>query len=313
MPELPEVEIIKRQLNKEIVGFRICDVWYDAPRILKPSAREFVEGVVGKEIVSVRRRAKLLVFVLTERKGRSLRVQKNLVSSIGSVPSVIRGASGNHTDFQESTENGFFLVHLKLSGRLLVRKPKDLLDDYTHVVLELEQGKKKLQLRFAEARKFGYMQYIESEKELEKVLSEFGPEPLNGLTKEEFREILQGTKRKIKEALMDQKVIAGIGNIYANEALWLAKIHPEVSTNSLSASQLSRLFEALGSVLREALEKGGASEQWYRQIHGEGGHYQESFKVYQQADKKCPRCGSKIKRKEVSGRGTFFCPRCQKK
>lgn len=284
MPELPEVEIIKRQLNKEIVGYKISDVWRDADKMLKPSAKAFVEGVCGKDIVGVGRRAKLLIFQLKGVKG-------------------IKGKKDGES---------FFLVHLKLSGRLLVRKPKDLLDDHTHVILELEQGKKKLQLRFAEARKLGYMQYIESEKGLEEVLFEFGPEPLNGLTKEEFREILQGTKRKIKEALMDQKVIAGIGNIYANEALWLAKIHPEVSASSLSTRQIDGLFEALGSVLREALEKGGASEQWYRQIHGEKGHYQDSFKVYQREGELCLRCRAKIKRIEISGRGTFYCPSCQK-
>lgn len=284
MPELPEVEIIKRQLNKEIVGFEIFDAWCDAEKMLKPSAKEFVEGIKGKTIVEVRRRAKLLVFRLKGTKG-------------------IKGKKDGES---------FFLVHLKLSGRLLVRTPKDLPDDYVHIRLSLINNHQ-LELRFAEVRKFGYMQYIKGKEELEKILSEFGPEPLDGLTKEEFHEILKRAKRKVKEVLMDQKTIVGVGNIYANEALWLAKIHPEASANSLSVFQLHSLFEALESVLREALEKGGASEQWYRQVHGEKGHYQESFKVYQQVDKKCPRCGSTIKRKEVSGRGTFFCPKCQKK
>ncbi|MBM4402058.1 MAG: bifunctional DNA-formamidopyrimidine glycosylase/DNA-(apurinic or apyrimidinic site) lyase [Candidatus Cloacimonetes bacterium] len=278
MPELPEVEIIKRQLNKEVVGFKIADVWCDAPRMLQPSAEVFVEGVSGKTIGEVRRRAKLLVFRLSKGKDNE----------------------------------GFFIVHLKLSGRLLARRKDDPPDDFVHVILHLVKGRQKLQLRFAEARKFGYMQYVGDKEELEKIFNEFGPEPLGDLTKEKFQRILKGNKRKIKEVLMDQKVIAGVGNIYANEALWLAKIHPETQSFSLSVSQLANLFEALQSVLQEALKEGGASDQWYRQIHGEMGQYQNSFKVYQREDEPCLWCKTPIQRIEVGSRGTFYCPSCQK-
>lgn len=283
MPELPEVEIIKRQLNKEIAGFTISNVWCDAPRMLKPSAGDFIEGIREKIIKQIERRAKLLVFRL---KG-------------------VNGLKGRKDG------GSFFLVHLKLSGRLLVRKPKGPPDDYVHVKLTLINNHQ-LELRFAEERKFGYMQYIKGKEELEKILSEFGPEPLSDLTKEKFREILQGTKRKIKEVLMDQEVISGIGNIYANEALWISKIHPGIKANKLSSYQAIKLFEAVESVLQEALKKGGASEQWYRQVHGEIGHYQDSFKVYQREGESCLRCRAPIKRIDVGGRGTFYCSQCQK-
>lgn len=290
MPELPEVETIKRQLNSEVAGFKIEEITYDTSKMLRPNPESFIRGVQSKIIKSVDRRAKFLIFNLEE--------------------------------------GGFFTVHLRLSGRLLVRKPEEPEDDFVHVVLQLKiknskckvatQNSKlnkceKLELRFAEARKFGYMRYLESHKELESVLAEYGPEPLDGLTEEKFYQILSSTGRKIKQVLMDQKTIAGIGNIYANDALWVAKIHPETGANRLSRSDSEELFKAINNVMQEALRLGGSSDQWYRQIHGEEGEYQQYFKIYSRAGEKCSRCGEVVKYKKLGGRGTFWCPKCQKK
>ncbi len=276
MPELPEVETIRRQLEKEIVGKTIVDVWWDRPKMLRPRPEAFVSGVKNRRITGVGRKAKLLIFELGK---------------------------------------GFFVCHLRLSGRLLVRREADKPDDYVHVVLKLKaksQKPKATELRFAEARLFGYMQYVESQEELDKILEKYGPEPLDDLTSEEFFKILQKTSRPIKLVLLDQNRIAGVGNIYANDALFLAKIHPRTPANSLSAGQSSSLLKAIEQVFKEGLKYGGASDQWYRQVHGEKGSYQEHFKVYGQAGQVCDICGTKIKRIELGGRGTFYCPKCQK-
>lgn len=275
MPELPEVEIIRRQLEKEIVGQTIVDVWYDRAKMLRPSPEGFIEGVKGKRIAEVRRRAKLLVFVFGEQ--------------------------------------GYFVCHLKLSGRLLVRQPDEPADDYVHVVLRLNRPLgSDLELRFAEARLFGYVEYLPNQEALAKILAKYGPEPLDDLDGDKFYSILLKSKKPIKLVLLDQEKIAGVGNIYANDALFLAKIHPQTPANGLTVGQSESLLKVIEKVFKEGLKYGGASDQWYRQVHGEKGSYQEHFKVYGRAGEECERCGAVIKRIELGGRGTFFCPGCQK-
>lgn len=282
MPELPEVETIKRQLHRELKGRVISEVWYDRAKLLRPSPSVFIKGVMGKKIGGVRRRAKLLVFVLRE--------------------GGVKGIKGVKED------GGCILCHLKLSGRLLVRREIEEPDEYVHIILSFEGGG---ELRFAEARLFGYMEYLADKESLQNVLAKFGPEFFD-LDRETFLSLLSTTRRAVKVALLDQKLVAGIGNIYANDALYLSKVHPVAAANSLSASQSDSLFRSLQKVLGEGLKYGGASDQWYRQIHGEKGSYQNHFKVYGRAGERCGRCGGKIERIEVGGRGTFFCPGCQK-
>lgn len=290
MPELPEVETIRRQLEKEIVGCTIADVWYDRAKMLRPSPEEFVAGVVGKRIVGVRRRAKLLVFVVA-----------------GLVP-----AQSDHKG------RNYITCHLRLSGRLLVRRAGDASDDYVHAILKLGASRMRSyenydrELRFAEARLFGYMEYVESQEKLEKILRKYGPEPLTDLTAEKFFRVLQRSRKPVKLVLLDQEKIAGVGNIYANDALFLAKIHPQTPANSLTIKQSGSLLEAIEQVFKEGLKYGGASDQWYRQVHGEKGSYQEHFRVYGREGQVCDVCGTEIKRIELGGRGTFFCPKCQK-
>lgn len=271
MPELPEVETIRRALNEELPGLEVKDVVCDDARLLKPNPKAVEKAVIGERFLEVDRRAKLLAFRLTN--------------------------------------NVNLLCHLRMSGRLLFRNQSDPEDKYVEVKLKLSRGK---ELRFANARKFGYVQ-LASEKEVHEAFAKYGPEPFDDLTLEKFKGILGGSRAMIKSLLMDQSKIAGVGNIYANDALFLAKIHPEKSANSLSASQQVSLFEALEKVLREGLETKGASDQWYRTAYGEKGSYQELFRVYGKAGEPCPRedCEGKIKRIKVGGRGTFFCPVCQ--
>ena len=283
MPELPEVETIRRQLEKEIVGGAIAGVWFNQPKMLRPGAEGFMKGVEGKKVAGVKRRGKLLIFELGER--------------------------------------GCFVCHLRLSGRLLVRRPEDPPDDFVHVVLKLKTQNLKLgkpesddlELRFAEARLFGYMQYLSDEVALEKILKKYGPEPLKDLDEDKFYSILRKSKKPIKLLLLDQEKIAGVGNIYANDALFLSQIHPQTPASKLSKNQADQLLQAIENVFKEGLKYGGASDQWYRQVHGEEGKYQEHFKVYGRDGQPCDVCGAKIKRIEVGGRGTFYCPKCQVK
>jgi len=283
MPELPEVETIRRQLEKEIVGGAIAGVWFNQPKMLRPGAEGFMKGVKGKKVAGVKRRGKLLIF--------------------------------------ELGEGGCFVCHLRLSGRLLVRRPEDPPDDFVHVVLKLKTQNLKLgkpesddlELRFAEARLFGYMQYLSDEVALEKILKKYGPEPLKDLDEDKFYSILRKSKKPIKLLLLDQEKIAGVGNIYANDALFLSQIHPQTPASKLSKNQADQLLQAIENVFKEGLKYGGASDQWYRQVHGEEGKYQEHFKVYGRDGQPCDVCGAKIKRIEVGGRGTFYCPKCQVK
>ncbi|MBU1110350.1 bifunctional DNA-formamidopyrimidine glycosylase/DNA-(apurinic or apyrimidinic site) lyase, partial [Patescibacteria group bacterium] len=265
MPELPEVEIIKRELNQKVVGKVIVGVEYDTPKMLGPSPEVFREGVVGKSIKEIRRRAKLLLFELSPR--------------------------------------GFITCHLKLAGRLLFRSKKDQVDDFVHITLLFND---ETELRFADARKFGYMHYLVDEASVAKVLSVYGPELSGDLSPGEFYEILQATKRKIKVLLMDQKKIAGIGNIYANDALWLTSVHPARPANSLTKEEATCLLRSLQEVLEEGLEDEGASDQWYRHTDGSKGHYQEHFKVYGRTGERCLRCGAEIQYSKLAGRGTFW-------
>jgi len=267
MPELPEVETIRRQLEKEIVGETIVAVWSDRPKMLRPSAERFLKGVKGRKVREVSRRAKLLIFELDE---------------------------------------GYFVCHLRLSGRLFVRQKDDEADDYAHVILKFKGGQ---ELRFSEMRLFGY---LADQEALGGILSKYGPEPLDDLTADKFYSILRKTSRPVKIVLMDQHKIAGIGNIYANDALFLAKIHPQTPADKLTRGRSDILFTAIEQVFKEGLKYGGASDQWYLQVHGEEGSYQDYFKVYGRTGQRCDVCGTEIERVALGGRGTFFCPECQK-
>lgn len=281
MPELPEVEIVSRQLNQEIKGYTIQDIWWDFDKILRPKPEVFSE-IIGQEIKQVGRRGKWIVFEFT-----------NL--------------------------NKVMLAHLKLTGRLLVREGGETADKYVHAAFGLSKdgGSCSLnardcdkELRFSNSRKFGYFELFEAEQAWDK-LSKLGPEFLDDLDLESFKKILNKTSRKIKEVLMDQSRLTGAGNIYANDALWEARIHPQTRANQLDENQVEKLFDALENVLQDGIKYGGASDNWYRNVYGEKGFYQDHFRVYGKKGKPCQRCGSTIEYIKLGGRGTFFCPVCQ--
>jgi formamidopyrimidine-DNA glycosylase len=270
MPELPEVETIKRDLAKLAVGKKVLDITTDSAKQVQPSLQAVKKAIVGATINKVERRAKLLLLFLSNKL--------------------------------------ILAIHLKLTGRLLVRKRGAPKDDWQHITLFLSDN---CELRFADLRKFGWLRLIANEKSLERLLKDFGPEPLDGLGFKTFQTIISSSRRPIKQLLLDQKKIAGVGNIYANDALNLAKINPRRPSNALNPSQQNRLFKAVIRVLQAGIKYRGASDQYYLDALGHKGHYQDHFLVYGREGKKCFNCGSKIKKIKLGGRGTYFCPHCQ--
>ena len=271
MPELPEVETIKRDLSKLIVGKKILAIETDSAKQVQPSLGAVKKAVVGATIKKIKRRAKLLQVFLSNGK--------------------------------------ILVIHLKLTGRLLVRKKGASRDDWQHVTFVLSGDR---ELRFADLRKFGWIRLVGNEKELGKMLTEFGPEALDGLNLKEFQTILSSSSRPIKILLMDQKKIAGIGNLYVCDALFLAKIHPERKADGLNKKEIKRLFEAIEKVLKAGIKYRGASDQYYLDALGHKGLYQDHFLVYGRAGKKCLKCKDKVEKTKLGGRGTYFCSTCQK-
>lgn len=301
MPELPEVETIRRGLSQMIVGCKITNFWTDSPKQVHPSLEIMDKAIVGTTIEKIERRAKILQIFL---------------------------------------DNGKILaIHLKLTGRLIVRKKSAPKDDWQHIVLSLRvatllrnDAEINLELRFCDARKFGWLRLLENLGELEK-LAGYGPEPFDSLllasfgaaqdkqgktllnpafTPDYLQKIFSKSSKPVKVVIMDQEKIAGVGNIYANDALFLAKVDPRTPSKQLNNLAIQQLFNALETVLKRGLQYGGASDQYYLNAKGEKGFYQEHFLVYGKTGKPCPnKCGGIIKRIVVGGRGTFYCTKCQ--
>lgn len=269
MPELPEVETVARKIEPDLIGKTI--VFADvrwARTLATPSVKKFKKEIVGQAVKSVSRRAKYLILNL---------------------------------------ENYNLLIHLKMSGDLSVRKGKIKPEKHDRLVLDLQSKTGELsQLAFNDTRKFGRVWFTDQP---EKILGKLGPEPLEkDFTPQWLFENLRKRKRQIKPLLLDQTFLAGVGNIYADESLHIAKIHPQALTNSVSQKQAQALQEAIVSVLKEGIRRNGASIDWvYR-----GGEYQNYFRVYDREDESCITCGTKIKKIYVGQRGTHFCPKCQK-
>lgn len=269
MPELPEVETVARRIEPDLIGRIIVSADVRWARTLATlSVKKFKQDIVGQAIKSVSRRAKYLILNL---------------------------------------ENYNLLIHLKMSGDLSVRKGKIKPEKHDRLVLDLKSKTGELsQLAFNDTRKFGRVWLT---NQPEKFLGKLGPEPLEkNFTPQWLFENLRKRKRQIKPLLLDQTFLAGIGNIYADESLHIAKIHPQALTNSVTQKQAQALHEAIVSVLKEGIRRNGASFDWvYR-----GGEYQNYFRVYDREDELCMVCGTKIKKIFVGQRGTHFCPKCQK-
>lgn len=283
MPELPEVETIKRGLQKYLVGHIIEDITVNLPKQINGDTK----AIIGAQITAVNRFGKGLVIVMS---------------------------------------NGYSLtIHVKMTGQLLYKSPHvskqviagnakvaltTLPDKYTHVIFHLDH---QAILFYRDVRQFGWIKVVKSELVASQpYFKNLGPEPFRNLPLEIFQDILMKRKTPIKQLLLDQSLIAGIGNIYANDALFVARIHPKRLANSLSPEEQQQLFSAIEQVLKKGIEVGGASEWSYVDALGQSGKYQEFFQVYRKDGMPCPRCGTIIESIRLGGRGTFFCPECQK-
>jgi len=276
MPELPEVETIARALRQggrngdPVVGKRIQSVHlYWEKSLAVPSPEIFKSLVLGQEIVGIDRRGKYLVIILS---------QANL------------------------------LFHLRMSGDIRIEKILDKkklqgpTEKHDRLAIHFEDG---VRMAFNDTRKFGRIWYVES---IGEVVGHLGPEPFDpGLTHELFIKRLTTHKRQIKPLLLDQSFIAGMGNIYTDEALHRAGIHPRTISNCVSCGQSKSLLDSIREVLSEGIRQNGASIDWvYR-----GGGFQNNFRVYHRTGQPCPVCGTAIHKIVVGQRGTHFCPKCQ--
>ena len=281
MPELPEVETVARDLRPRLVGATIVGArtnWVRTLRSQDPMA--FAEGVTGRRILAVGRRAKLLVL--------------------------------------ELSDDAALTIHLKMTGQLFVVPASAREDPYVRLVLELEDGR---EVHFRDIRKFGKVGLYGRDRLTGDLVEEvggasvfagIGPEPLDdSFTLRAFRSRLRRRKGRLKPLLVDQSFVAGVGNIYADEALWRARLHPLRSASSLHPPDERRLYEAIREVLGEAVERRGSSVDDYTAPDGDGS-MQERLDVYQRTGEPCPRCGRPVRRIVVGARSTHFCSWCQR-
>jgi len=288
MPELPEVETLRLGLKKYLVGHKIEDVEILHPKIFFGDKKD----IVGAAVKGIRRVGKGLIIDLS---------------------------------------NEFSLaIHIKLTGQLIyqdnktVKNPVSKLkvgsvpNKFTHIIFRLNGDSK---LFYNDQRRFGWIKVVKTNEVMNlPFFKEMGPEPFAeelgsgqvDLTLDKFEEIISNSKTVIKPLVMDQKKIGGIGNIYANDALFKAKIDPRRKANSLSEAEIRKLYDSVLFVLKKGLDSGGASELTFVNILGQDGGYQNHTLVYGKRGKTCPNCGSKIKVIKLAGRGTFFCEICQK-
>ncbi|MDP2938149.1 MAG: bifunctional DNA-formamidopyrimidine glycosylase/DNA-(apurinic or apyrimidinic site) lyase [Candidatus Omnitrophota bacterium] len=266
MPELPEVETIKRELEKAVLGKKITEVCVHNPAVIRqPSVDKFKKGLSGVSIKNILRKAKVLILELSN--GKAL------------------------------------VIHLRMTGQLIY--PGD--GRKSRVSFKLSDGKT---LDFNDQRLFAELRLLDDWHNL-KFIQGLGPEPFD-LTEEEFKKMLSNKNTKIKPLLMNQTFISGVGNLYAAEVLFRAKIHPERPAASLSDKEKENLFKEIKDTLNEAIEHKGSSVDQYLQLSGEAGDYVKYHKVYDREGKPCLVCKSPIKRISLGGRGTYFCPKCQK-
>lgn len=199
----------------------------------------------------------------------------------------------------------FLFVHLRMTGGFRIDPSAEPRDKHMHVLLRLDNGK---ELRFRDPRKFGRMWLVEED---ESVVGKLGPEPLE-INQREFINLFEGRHGNLKPLLLDQTFIAGIGNIYADEALWYARLHPLHHAESLTRAERARLYRAIQKVLHRAIDVGGTSiDVMYKRVNGASGGFQDSLRAYERADRPCRRCGTPIQKTIVAQRGTHFCPHCQ--
>lgn len=312
MPELPEVEYTARQLRDSIIGATISEALVFWERTIgHPDLPDFLAEIAGRQILGVRRRAKFLVLDLTG--DLLLTIHRRMTGNLLLLP------PGWELDTSLQQSNP---IAWNIKGPSFIAQGEDDKGNghnalrtydsellYCRVCFNLADGRR---LLFTDPRKFGRIELWPRERELE-ALEGLGPEPLSEeFTVERLAQALAGRKGAIKQVLLAQEVIAGLGNIYADEALFYASIHPLRRANTLTRAELELLHEGIASVLTLAIEHGGTSFSEYRDLWGEAGDNYNHVRVYHRQGQPCVRCGTPIERIIVGQRSTHFCPNCQK-
>jgi formamidopyrimidine-DNA glycosylase len=272
MPELPEVETTRRGISPHLIGARISDVIVRNRQLRYPVSKS-LDQISGDCFTDIRRRAKYLILDLEK--------------------------------------NGSLIIHLGMSGSLRLSHPTIDLKKHDHVILELSNGK---QLRFHDPRRFGIVLHLPKEDPLKhRLLSKLGPEPLSDdFTLAHLKRLCAGRKAPIKQVIMDNKVVVGVGNIYASESLFRAGIRPTTAARRLSGPKLGRLAEVIREVLHESIEQGGTTLRDFVNSDGQPGYFAQRLFVYGREGELCRNCETPIRQKVMGQRSTYWCPMCQR-
>lgn len=288
MPELPEVQTIINDLNKAILNKKIADIKISKKKLIQSNYPAFQKSLKNNSIKKISRRGKLIICKLNK-------------------------------------SDKFLLIHLKMTGQLIYQSKSKLIagghsdkqsninslpNKQTHIIFTFQDKSK---LFFNDQRQFGYMKIVD-QNELENIKSQFGLEPLDkSFTLDKFKEIFKNKKGPVKGLLLNQKFLAGLGNIYVDEVLYLAKIKPTKKINKLTQKEINAIYKNIPKLLKKAIKYRGTTFSNYRDSSGKRGNFSRLLKVYKKNDTLCPRCKNvKIKKTKVAGRGTHFCPKCQK-
>lgn len=273
MAELPEVHTISNDLNNLVKDYTIDDVKVLSNYRILPDKDTFIKQVKGKPITQV------------------TRVAKNIIIELG--------------------DNLNIGLHLAMTGQILVRNDNVKQPNWTHIILLLRSNTDTQTIYYTDMRMFGKITLMDNEQ-LQVLKDKYGPEPIDpNADPADFYERIRSKRTSIKNAILDQAVISGLGNIYATDALFLARIHPETPTQKMSSDMANRLFESAKNILLEGIEHRGSTlaDKMYVDIYGKEGTQQNYFRVYGKQD--CPNCATKLEFKKVGGRGTYFCSKCQ--
>lgn len=273
MPELPEVETVRRALELGLMGLQISRVRGRSVKMRRPLDVPLITSrIEGRRFSGVRRRGKYLLIDLYS--------------------------------------GGTLLVHLGMSGKLLLGAADQPRPDHTHLVLALSDGR---ELRFVDPRRFGFAVWLDpGEERADPSLGALGMEPLDPRLDDDLPPLLHARRSPVKSLILDQHLIAGIGNIYAAEALWRAGIRPTRKGSHTSQARLRRLVEEIRTVLKEAIDQGGTTLRDYATPDGNAGYFKIKLNVYGRAGEPCPKCDATLKDTHISGRATVWCPQCQR-
>ena len=277
MPELPEVETVRRGLAHFLIGYRFTSAQGLHPRVLKPASLQPLDAVIGAKIRNISRRGKFLWF--------------------------------------ELDRDQALVAHLGMSGQFLVARKDRPAPGHVRAHFDLSKGLRRHQLLFSDQRTFGWLSVEELTDGIPHSAQHIALDPFDpAFDREAVIAAMKSRKAAIKSVILNQEIMSGVGNIYADESLWRAKIHPEIPASDLSTKKITTLVDAAIEVMAEAVEVGGTSfDAMYINVNGESGFFETSLAAYGQEGEPCPRCGRQIRRIAFGNRSSHFCPKCQVK